>query len=386
MSNGPLKTLAVIQANYTDLLPGDLDPAHYSVAALRRSRHIDGVMVAAADIPRNRCFHELGARWGVEVFLGSEHDLIDRLLGAADAAGLARDAVLVRVLMNRFFLDIDLVDRMIERLRDTQSDFVMLPYDFDINFGADVLTLDCLRRVDRALPRAEHAHERFRPWWFIEDHPDRFRAVTHDDVPSYPPQALDEIRASGLFPARDYGTYSRFTYELIAQTLKPTDIVLDLACGIGEGTEILARHGERVYGADFSADAIADAREFHQPDNVTYEVMHGGTLDLAGNLFTVIVSSGTLERVDDDAHMLRTFHRMLQPGGRLILEAALLRKRPFNQPLTASVVREYDKEALLDLLVRCGFQAVRKYGMNRGMYLGWDRAREGVLIHARRMA
>ena len=48
------------------------------------------------------------------------------------------------------------------------------------------------------------------------------------------------------------------------------------------------------------------------------------------------------------------------------------------------VVREYDKEPLLELLAACGFQPVRKYGMNRGMYIGWDHAREAVLVHARR--
>ncbi len=36
------------------------------------------------------------------------------------------------------------------------------------------------------------------------------------------------------------------------------------------------------------------------------------------------------------------------------------------------------------MLTRCGFSPVRQFGMNRGMYLGWERAREAVLIHARR--
>lgn len=382
--NTVIETLAVVQAHATDLLPGDTDPSHYSISALRRSRRLDGVMMAAADIPRNQRLLDLGRGWDVPVFLGSETDLIDRLLGAGGAAGLARDGVLVRVLMNRFFLDIDLVDQMIERLRETHSDYVMLPYDFDINFGADVVTLDCLRRVDRALSKAEHAHERFRPWWFIEDHPDRFRVVTFDDVPSYPREKLDAIRSSGLFPTRDYGTYSRFTYELIAQTLKPSDIVVDVACGSGEGTAILARHSQRVHGADFSAAAVTDARELHQPANVSYDVLTGGALTLPDGSCSVIVSSGTLECVEDDVRLLRSFRRVLQPGGRLILESSLSRKRPFNAPLTSSVLREYEKEALLELLVACGFQPVRKYGMNRGMYIGWGQAREAVLIHARR--
>ena len=47
-------------------------------------------------------------------------------------------------------------------------------------------------------------------------------------------------------------------------------------------------------------------------------------------------------------------------------------------------MREYEKEALLALLERCGFRVTRRLGMNRGMYLDWDRAREAVLVHARK--
>jgi SAM-dependent methyltransferase len=384
MSNSPSRTLAVIQAHHTDLLPGDRDPAHYSIAPLQKTRGIDRIVIAAADVPQNRPFAQIAPAWGVDVFFGSEIDIVDRTLRAAESLGAARDAVIVRTLLNRFYADVALIDGMIERLRASHSDFVMLPYDFDINFGADVLTLDCLRRVDRALASGGHAHERFRPWLFIEDHPDRFRSITFDDVPRYPPAALAAIRASGLFPEREYATYSRFTYELIAQQLKPTDIVLDLACATGEGTALLARHCRHVHGLDLTAAAVADARALHQAPNATYDVQHGSTLKFPDGFFTAIVSGNTLERVDDDEAMLGSFHRVLQPGGRLILESQLLRRRPFNAPVTRETRRQYDKDALLAMLTRCGFSPVRQFGMNRGMYLGWERAREAVLIHARR--
>lgn len=385
MSTAPSRTLAVIQAHHTDLLPGDRDPAHYSIAPLLNSRFIDRVVIAAADVPDNRRYSEIARAWGVDVFFGSEIDIIDRTLRAAESIGAARDAVIVRTLLNRFYADVSLIDGMIERLRASHSDFVMLPYDFDINFGADVLTFDCLRRVDRALAVGD-AHERFRPWLFIEDHPDRFRSITYDEVPHYPPAALDAIRSSGLFPERDYATYSRFTYELIAQQLKPDDIVLDLACATGEGTSLLAKRCRRVYGLDLTAAAVADARALHQAPNATYDVQHGSALTFPDGCFTAIVSGNTLERVEDDEAMLHSFRRVLQPGGRLVLESQLLRRRPFNAPVSSQTRRQYEKDALLAMLTRCGFSPVRQFGMNRGMYLGWERAREAVLIHARRTA
>jgi SAM-dependent methyltransferase len=388
-------SMAIVQANVTDLLPGDTDASHYVIAPLRASRRIERVVIAAPDTPPNQAFAPLARAWGVDLVLGSEFDVIDRLIRAAESIGAPRDAVIARVLMNRFYLDVALVDRLIDLLRETGGDVVTLPDDFDITFGADVLTLDALRRVDRALSApfdsrsAERslraapdvAHERFRPWLYLADHPEQFRVVTCENVPTYPRAVLEAIRASGLSAERDCGTCSTFTYERIADALTPADVVLDIACGAGAGTELLARRCGQVVGCDLSAEVVAGAQARRVP-NARFEVQDGCALSYQDAFFSTIVSSNTLEHVADDEAMLRSFHRVLQPGGRLIVEAPILRARPFNAPLLSSHVREYDKDALVGLLERCGFRAERKIGMNRGIYLEWDRAREAVLVHA----
>jgi SAM-dependent methyltransferase len=373
-------TIAIVQAHYTDLLPNDTAADHYVIAKLRESRRIDRVVIAAPATPANRVLEPVAAAWGVDLFLGSEFDVIERMIGAAEFAGAAPDAVIARVLMNRFYLDTALVDRQIDLLRSTRADFVTLPYDFDINFGADVLTLDCLRRADRAIAGPGHDHVRFRPWLFIEDHTDQFTVVTCEDVPSYPRAVLDGIRASGLFAERDCGTCSTFTYDLIAASLQPSDVVLDIASGNGEGTATLATRCRQIVGCDLDGGVIAEAQGRGIP-NATFEVQDGCALSYPDAFFSAIVSSNTLEHVADDEAMLRSFHRVLQPGGRLILETPLLRRRPFNFPLLSSHLREYDKDDLIRLMERCGFRVERKLGMNRGMYLEWDRAREAVLVH-----
>ena len=374
-------SLAIVQANWTDLLPGDADPSHYVIARLKASRRIERIVIAAPDTPPNRAFAPLARAWGVDLFLGSEFDVIDRLICAAESIGAAPQAAIARVLMNRFYLDVALVDRLLDLLRETGSDVITLPRDFDITFGADVLTLDALRRVDRALSDANRAHERFRPWLYLADHPEQFRVATCENVPSYPRAVLEAIRASGLSSERDCGTCSTFTYELIADALTPADVVLDIACGDGTGTGMLARRCRQVVGCDLSADVVAEARA-RSVANATFDVQDGCALSYPDAFFSTIVSSNTLEHVADDEAMLRSFHRVLQPGGRLIVETPILRARPFNAPLLSSHVREYHKDALVGLLERCGFRPERKLGMNRGMYLDWDRAREAVLVHA----
>jgi SAM-dependent methyltransferase len=375
-----VNTLAIVQANVTDLLPGDADRSHYVIARLEASRRIERIVIAAPDTAPNRAFEPLARAWGVILFFGSEFDVVDRLIRAAESIGAAPNAAIARVLMNRFYLDIALVDREIDLLRETGSDVVTLPHDFDITFGADVLTLDALRRADRALSGSNHA-QRFRPWLYLEDHPDQFRIASCENVPSYPRSVLEAIRGSGLSAERDCGTCSRFTYELLANALTPADVVLDIACGAGAGTELLARRCHHVVGCDLSAEVVADAQARAVP-NARFEVQDGCALSYPDGFFSTIVSSNTLEHVADDQAMLRSFHRVLKPGGRLIVETPILRARPFNAPLLASHRREYDKDALVSLIGRHGFRAERTLGMNRGMYVDWDRAREAVLVHA----
>ena len=376
-----VSTLAIVQANYTDLLPGDVDAEHYVIARLRASRRIERIVIAAPDTAANRALEPAARAWAVDLFYGSEYDVIDRLLGAAASVGAVPNAAIARVLMNRFYLDTALVDRQIDLLHSTGADYVSLPYDFDINFGADVLTAGCLRRAAAALAGPGHEHRRFRPWLFIEEHPEQFAVVTCEDVPTYPRPVLDGIRASGLFAERDCGTCSTFTYDLIGESLQPSDVVLDIASGSGDGTAQLAPKCRQIVGCDLDPGVIAEARA-RGLANATFEVQDGCALSYPDAFFTAIVSSNTLEHVADDEGMLRSFHRVLQPGGRLILETPLLRKRPFNFPLLTSHLREYDKDDLIRLIERCGFRIERKFGMNRGMYIEWDRAREAVLLHA----
>ena len=378
-----VKTLAIVQANWTDLLPGDADASHYVIARLKQSARIERVVIAAPATPANEAFVPLAKAWDVDLFLGPEYDVIHRLIGAATCAGAASDTVVARVLLNRFYLDTPLVDRQIDQLRATHADFVALPYDFDINFGADVFTVDCLTRAGGTLGGAGHEHDRFRPWLFIEDHPELFTLITCEDVPVYPRSVLGDIRNSGLFAERDCGTCSTFTYDRIARSLEPSDVVLDIACGSGEGTAILAGRCRRVVGCDLDRGVVAEAAS-RGVENAAFEVQDGCALSYPDAFFSTIVSSNTLEHVADDDAMLRSFRRVLQPGGRLILETPLLRKRPFNFQLLSSHVREYDKDRLTAQIEGHGFELEQKHGMNRGMYLDWNRAREAVLVHARK--
>lgn len=103
--------------------------------------------------------------------------------------------------------------------------------------------------------------------------------------------------------------------------------VLDLACGPGRHSVVLAKRGFRVTGVDLSAFLLGKARQRARAHDVDVEwvqedmrrFVRPEALDLALSLFT---SFGYFESRDDDLKVLRNIHRSLRPGGALVMEIA----------------------------------------------------------------
>ena len=94
-------------------------------------------------------------------------------------------------------------------------------------------------------------------------------------------------------------------YEFVAARLPKGSRVLDLACGIGYGSQLLAKAGHRVIGVDASPEAIAYAEEYFSHPNVTYECAAAEDLHADGiGTFDAVVSFETLEHLANPGDML----------------------------------------------------------------------------------
>jgi glycosyltransferase involved in cell wall biosynthesis/SAM-dependent methyltransferase len=98
--------------------------------------------------------------------------------------------------------------------------------------------------------------------------------------------------------------------------------VLEAGCGTGLGARLfLAAGASRVVGLDYSHEALAVARgrvndhraEFHRWD------LNQTPLPLEGERFDVVVCLEVLEHVREQRGLLAELHRVLKPGGRLIV-------------------------------------------------------------------
>lgn len=110
-------------------------------------------------------------------------------------------------------------------------------------------------------------------------------------------------------------------YRFAAGRLRPGR-VLDLACGVGYGSAILAEQpGVEVLGVDLSEHAVAYAREkarqHHRAPRLAFRVAEALAFEDAQG-FDAIVSLETLEHVADPGRLIERFAALLRPGGTLI--------------------------------------------------------------------
>jgi SAM-dependent methyltransferase len=96
--------------------------------------------------------------------------------------------------------------------------------------------------------------------------------------------------------------------------------VLDIACGAGYGSALLARTATRVVGADISQAAVdhASAR-YASISNVEFRQADGTALPFADGSFDVVVSFETIEHLEPQEAFLDEVRRVLRPGGLVIM-------------------------------------------------------------------
>lgn len=153
----------------------------------------------------------------------------------------------------------------------------------------------------------------------------------------------------------------RARYEWAARCLPAGERVLDLACGVGYGSLILARNGHRVTAIDRDAEAIAYARRHYGHKNVAHRV-----LDAAGvgarrgrfGRFDVAVMFEVVEHLADPAPVLRAVRRSART---LFVSVPNEDVFPFT-PGMAHHVRHYRRLELQGLLARAGWRVDRWLG------------------------
>lgn len=107
-------------------------------------------------------------------------------------------------------------------------------------------------------------------------------------------------------------------WSLIQELRLPTTAsVLEIGCSGGPLLLQLRQAGyTHLTGIDVSSRAIATAQQRGLAD---VHVMDGTRLEFADNSFDLVIASDVLEHIEDEATALREWHRVLRPGGQLLV-------------------------------------------------------------------
>jgi len=152
--------------------------------------------------------------------------------------------------------------------------------------------------------------------------------------------------------------------EFLRSELRPGDRALDLGCGLGTFTAVLAELGAHPIGAEVAENAVRRARALH-PGVDFRLVSTDEPLPFDDCSFELLWASEVIEHIADTARWLSEVRRVLVPGGRLLLSTpdhprvafALRGVERFSDPL-GDHLHLYTKRSLARLLSEFAFSEI----------------------------
>ncbi|MBV9009819.1 MAG: methyltransferase domain-containing protein, partial [Verrucomicrobia bacterium] len=148
----------------------------------------------------------------------------------------------------------------------------------------------------------------------------------------------------------------------IASDLAVEKTVLDLACGEGFGSALLAQTAHQVLAVDISEPTIIAASDKYRRENLKFVVGSATKLPIETASMDIVVSFETIEHVAQQHTMLEEIARVLKPDGVLIVSTP--EKEEYNSPTISPNpyhARELSRDEF-DALLRTFFRNVELFG------------------------
>jgi len=107
----------------------------------------------------------------------------------------------------------------------------------------------------------------------------------------------------------------------IAKELVSEKRVLDIACGEGYGSSILASRAKSIIGVDISQETIEHAQSKYKNNNLEFRLGSCSSIPLSDNSVDVVISFETIEHHDQHNAMMAEIKRVLTHQGILLISS-----------------------------------------------------------------
>jgi spore coat polysaccharide biosynthesis protein SpsF len=176
------------------------------VERLKRASKLDGIVIATTTNAGDDQVESLTQQLGIGCFRGSEHDVLDRVLGAAHAA---QADVIVEITGDCPLIDFQVIDKLVETYQANEFDYVanVLKRTYPRGLDTQVFATSVLEEVARLTDDpVDHEHVSL----YIYQHPERFKL---HNVESGLPEEYWDLRLT-VDTAEDFELVQRIYQEL----------------------------------------------------------------------------------------------------------------------------------------------------------------------------
>ena len=111
--------------------------------------------------------------------------------------------------------------------------------------------------------------------------------------------------------------------------------VLELGCGDGSYTQIIAESAKHVTATDLSPEMLSSAqKKFDKTTNISFERQNCHNLTYSDNTFDTVLFANLLHIVKEPEKVLSEAKRVLKPGGKLIIISFTMEGVPIYSKLS----------------------------------------------------
>jgi SAM-dependent methyltransferase len=129
----------------------------------------------------------------------------------------------------------------------------------------------------------------------------------------------DDFDRIALYDRPGWNHNNRYHHFLLKQLLLHCESILDIGCGTGEFSRLLAKRCDRLVAIDLSPQMIAIAKQHSQAyKNIDFQVADILQWEFPVEQFDVIISIATFHHLSLE-NLLPSLQTALKPGGKLII-------------------------------------------------------------------